>query len=245
MNYPVKKIGPMRVTISAKNMQATNLNLNLHELDIQFLEEETMSDPTQPSFIVNGITVNPTSDDGDGDGDVDRGTSPLLPLVSVIMPTIHTWSISADLNFDFTLFSIETSINLTLGNITSSFTAAMASSDNGKLMPIISSIDYNIGQKTLDITNNYWLGWIAAFILNFSEKMTNIIVSQFGLPVANIALPSIIQALIDYQVLRIPVSIPYLSYYDQFYLDYSFTAKPAYVPDSLEFYVLGDIYQRN
>jgi len=60
-------------------------------------------------------------------------------------------------------------------------------------VPIISSIEYHIGQKTLGISTGYWLSWIVYYVVTFTEEVINILVLQFGLPVYNIVLPTIIQ----------------------------------------------------
>ena len=53
------------------------------------------------------------------------------------------------------------------------------------------------------------------------------------MPIANLAIPTIVQSVIHNQVMRIPVSIPMLKYYDEYKLDYKFSGSPDYVPDSL------------
>lgn len=60
-------------------------------------------------------------------------------------------------------------------------------------MPIISSIEYNIGQKTLGISTGYWVSWITYYVVTSIKEIINIIVLQFGLPVYNIVLPTILQ----------------------------------------------------
>ena len=51
--------------VTAENMHATNVNMQLQELKFDFLEEETLEQNTQPSFVVNGVTVNPNQDPDD------------------------------------------------------------------------------------------------------------------------------------------------------------------------------------
>ena len=70
-------------------MNASNINMNMKNLMIDFLQEETLEAQTQPSFIVNGVTVNPNSD-------LDLKAPP-LPLVKITMPTIESWSFLTDL----------------------------------------------------------------------------------------------------------------------------------------------------
>lgn len=60
-------------------------------------------------------------------------------------------------------------------------------------MPIISSIEYDIAQKTLGISTGYWVSWITYYVVTSIKEIINIIVLQFGLPVYNIVLPTILQ----------------------------------------------------
>lgn len=111
-------------------------------------------------------------------------------------------------------------------------------------MPIISSIEYHISQKSLGISTGYWVSWLTYYVVSFTEEIINILVLQFGLPVYNIVLPSIIQQQINQQVMTIPVDLPYFNYYQEFLMDLSLTGNPAYVPDSVEFFALGDVYMK-
>jgi hypothetical protein len=95
------------------------------------------------------------------------------------------------LKFDLTLFSIPTTIRLTFTNITSEFSAALSATDGGQLAPIITSVKYNIVGRTLDITNNYWVGWFAAIFVEFLEKLANFLLTDFGVPIANMIIPSV------------------------------------------------------
>lgn len=89
-----------------------------------------MTQPETPSFVVNGVTVNPRSD-------INGKTENPLPLIKVKMPKIDTWAIQAVLNLDFTIFNMDTSLRLTLKNIETEFTAALSSTEEGLLTPII------------------------------------------------------------------------------------------------------------
>ncbi len=79
-----------------------------------------------------------------------------------------------------------------LGGISSSFTAALATNQNGRLVPIISKIDYKVLQKTLHISNGYWMSRLITFALSFTEEIISILIIEFGLPVYNIMLPTIV-----------------------------------------------------
>lgn len=174
---------------------------------------------------------------------LDNKQSP-LPMVSIKMPQVTKWWVQMLAKFDFTLFSIPTEIKMTFENVNTKFSAAISSNEIGQIVPIITDLDYSIENNTIDIENSYWVGWLAVKFVKFIEKMTNFLVTDFGLPLANMIIPSAIQGLLRNQVMRIPVTIPYFKYYDEFYLDYKFTQSPGYVPDSLEFFFNGDLYHR-
>ena len=105
-------------------------------------------------------------------------------------------------------------------------------------------MNFDIGAQTLDIENYYWYGWIATSAINFFENIFQFLVQQFAIPLANFVLPSVTQSLLQQQVVSLPIDIGRFNYYDQFYLDSRFSGKPIYVPDSLQFYFLGEIYHR-
>ncbi len=44
--------------------------------------------------------------------------------------------------------------------------------------------------------------------------------------------------------MKVPVAIKKLQYFDEFNINYKFADAPRYVPDSLEFFFLGDIFHR-
>ncbi len=121
--------------------------------------------------MVNGVTVNPRQNIN-GEAEIP------LPMIKVKMPKIETWSIQADLNLDFTIFNMDTSLRLTLKDIETDFTAALSSSEEGLLTPIISSINYKVGEKTLDMSNSStFIGWAAVYIMQLAQSTSNIMMS--------------------------------------------------------------------
>ena len=73
---------------------------------------------------------------------------------------------------------MDTSLRLTLKDIETDFTAALSSSEEGLLTPIISSINYKVGDKILDMSNSSsWIGWAAVYIMELVESTTNIMMS--------------------------------------------------------------------
>ena len=211
--------------------------MDLKELDIDFLvQEKPNTKQNEGAFIVNGFTVYPK-------GNPDQQQPP-MPMVKVYLPKIAQWSISFGLVFDFTLFNIATSLTLNLNNITSSFTAAISSSDQGHLTPMITALDINVGSKSLEITNSKLFGNAATLIINAVQKVFTIIINDFGIPLSNIVFPSILQSLIQNQNLRLPISLDQVRYYDEYLINMKFSQKPLYEPDSLEFFFLGDVVYR-
>ena len=129
------------------------------------------------------------------------------------MPSIDAWTIYCDLKITYLSFlTVESEIELDLGNITGSFTAALATNQNGRLVPIISKFDYSILQKTLQLSNGYWISKLITYALSFTEEIITVLISEFGLPLYNIMLPSIVQQQINQQIVTIPVSLPQFNY---------------------------------
>ena len=68
--------------------------------------------------------------------------------------------------------------------------------------------------------------------MDMGEKFANIAASELGIPLANVALPTISQLLFQAQVLKLPVNVPYFHYYDEFILNYKFSETPRFVSTS-------------
>ena len=56
---------------------------------------------------------------------------------------------------------------------------------------------------------------------------------EFGIPLANFALPKAINLVFQSRNLKLPISVPLLRYYDEFILNYKFSERPEYVPNNL------------
>ena len=80
LNYPVFKFGLFHINVKASMIKASNIAFNASQLDIDFMQEETLSGAEQPSFIVNGIKVNSKADLNSD------SASPPLPIVKIIVP---------------------------------------------------------------------------------------------------------------------------------------------------------------
>jgi hypothetical protein len=130
-------------------------------------------------------------------------------MLKLTLPPIPHWSITFDLKLDFTFFSFSSGVRLNFSNITSEMTLALSSSDDGQIAPIITDMKFEAKEKTTEVENLFFLFRVTAEkIINVGQKISGLVASEFGIPIANAVLPKFTQMMVRNQVVRVPISVP-------------------------------------
>jgi hypothetical protein len=90
----------------------------------------------------------------------------------------------------------------------------------------------------------FWYNDMVNNFINLGERIYNVFTKDFGVPIANLIIPSMTSILSNNQVLNIPVEMRQFHYFDEFRLNYKFSDSPRYVQDSIEFFLVGDVFHR-
>ena len=114
-------------------------------------------------------------------------------MVKVSLPKIKEWTVAFDFKFDLAFFSIGTGVNVRFGNLTSALTLALSSSQGGQLAPMITDLGFEAESRHLNVENYFWFGDLVEHFLNIGEKVAKLATIEFGIPLANFALPTLSQ----------------------------------------------------
>ncbi len=114
-------------------------------------------------------------------------------MVKLSLPKINEWTVAFDFKFDFAFLSIGTGVIVRFGNLTSNLTLALSSSQRGQLAPIITDLIFKAESRHLQVENNFWFGDLVENFLNIGERVAKLATVEFGIPLANLALPTLSQ----------------------------------------------------